>query len=190
MYTEELQKKWQPVIEHPDLPEIKDAHRRAVVATLLENQEIASRESAAGSGGYQSPQQLLLLDTERQANLQGGVRRLWTLVQWHQRGQALEDDARRRARRLLCLWRHLLGHLHGDGPIGAVPVWDLRQLVSIHREEAQGLRLGSANVHRKPGRRERQGRPRQPANLEGDHAAENKALGAARELEGAAGGAP
>ena len=58
-------------------------------------------------------------------------------------------------------------------------------LVSIHRE-AQGLRLGSATVHRKPGRRERQGRPRQPANLEGDHAAEHEALGAAGDLEGAA----
>ena len=50
--SEDLQKKWQPVIEHPDLGEIKDPHRRAVTATLLENQEKASRES---SGGYQQP---------------------------------------------------------------------------------------------------------------------------------------
>jgi len=53
--SEELQKKWQPVIEHPDLSEIKDSHRRAVTATLLENQEKASREAAFGSGGYQMP---------------------------------------------------------------------------------------------------------------------------------------
>jgi len=53
--TEELVKKWQPVLEHGDLPEIKDPHKRQVVATLLENQENAARESAAGSGGYQSP---------------------------------------------------------------------------------------------------------------------------------------
>ncbi len=53
--SEELQKKWQPVIEHPDLGEIKDPHRRAVTATLLENQEKASRESAVGSGGYAMP---------------------------------------------------------------------------------------------------------------------------------------
>jgi len=53
--SEELQKKWQPVIEHPDLGEIKDPHRRAVTATLLENQEKASRESAMGSGGYAMP---------------------------------------------------------------------------------------------------------------------------------------
>jgi len=53
--SEDLQKKWQPVIEHPDLSEIKDSHRRAVTATLLENQEKASREAAFGSGGYQMP---------------------------------------------------------------------------------------------------------------------------------------
>ena len=53
--SEELQKKWQPVIEHPDLSEIKDSHRRAVTATLLENQENASREASFGSGGYQMP---------------------------------------------------------------------------------------------------------------------------------------
>mgnify|MGYP003667806700 CR=1 FL=1 len=36
MYNlDELQQKWQPVLEHPDLPEIKDAHKRASVATLL-----------------------------------------------------------------------------------------------------------------------------------------------------------
>ena len=41
--SEELQKKWQPVIEHPDLGEIQDPHRRAVTAPLLETQEKASR---------------------------------------------------------------------------------------------------------------------------------------------------
>ncbi len=53
--SENLQEKWQPVLEHPDLEEIKDPHRRAVTATLLENQEKAAREAATGSGGYQSP---------------------------------------------------------------------------------------------------------------------------------------
>lgn len=42
--TEETQKKWGPVLEHPDLPEIKDAYKRAVTTVLLENQERASRE--------------------------------------------------------------------------------------------------------------------------------------------------
>jgi len=54
-HNEELLKKWQPVVEHPDLPKITDAHKKSVVATLLENQERASREAAAGSGGYQMP---------------------------------------------------------------------------------------------------------------------------------------
>ena len=53
--TDELVEKWQPVLEHPDLNEIKDTHKRATVATLLENQERASRESAQGSGGYSMP---------------------------------------------------------------------------------------------------------------------------------------
>jgi hypothetical protein len=55
MLTEELQAKWQPVMEHPDLPKITDAHKRATIATLLENQERSSRENGGGSGGYQGP---------------------------------------------------------------------------------------------------------------------------------------
>ena len=47
MYNlDELQKKWQPVLEHPDLSTITDAHKRATVAILLENQEHAAREQA------------------------------------------------------------------------------------------------------------------------------------------------
>jgi len=53
--SDELQKKWQPVLEHQDLPEIKDAHKRAVTATLLENQEKSAREQDHGSGGYRAP---------------------------------------------------------------------------------------------------------------------------------------
>jgi len=53
--SEDLQKKWQPVLEHPELDTIKDSHRRAVTATLLENQERAAREGAGGSGGYSEP---------------------------------------------------------------------------------------------------------------------------------------
>ena len=42
MYLAEgLQKKWAPVLEHPDMPEIKDPYKRAVTAILLENQEKA-----------------------------------------------------------------------------------------------------------------------------------------------------
>ena len=45
--TEHLQEKWQPVLGHPDLPEIKDAYRRAVTTVILENQEKAMREDAS-----------------------------------------------------------------------------------------------------------------------------------------------
>ena len=37
--SETYEKKWQPVLEHPDLPEIKDKYRRAVTSVILENQE-------------------------------------------------------------------------------------------------------------------------------------------------------
>jgi len=52
--SEELQSKWGPVLDHEDLDTIKDPHKRAVTAILLENQERALMEST-GSG---APQQL------------------------------------------------------------------------------------------------------------------------------------
>ena len=66
--TEELVKKWQPVLEHGDLDPIKDPHKRQVVATLLENQENAAREAATGSGGYSMPS---LLGEAAPANAMG-----------------------------------------------------------------------------------------------------------------------
>src|SRR6056300_395507 len=45
--SEQYEKKWQPVLEHPDLPKIGDSYRRAVTATILENQERAMKEDAA-----------------------------------------------------------------------------------------------------------------------------------------------
>ena len=39
--TEELQKKWQPVLEHPELDAIKDPYKKAVTALVLENQHQA-----------------------------------------------------------------------------------------------------------------------------------------------------
>ena len=42
--TEQLQEKWQPVLEHPDLPKIEDSYKRAVTTVILENQERAVRE--------------------------------------------------------------------------------------------------------------------------------------------------
>ena len=45
--TENLQEKWQPVLEHPDLPKIGDSYKRAVTTVILENQEKAVREDKA-----------------------------------------------------------------------------------------------------------------------------------------------
>jgi hypothetical protein len=45
--SENLQEKWQPVLSHPDLPEIKDNYKKAVTSIILENQEKAMKEDAA-----------------------------------------------------------------------------------------------------------------------------------------------
>ena len=42
--SESLQEKWQPVLEHPDLPKIDDSYKRAVTSVVLENQERALNE--------------------------------------------------------------------------------------------------------------------------------------------------
>jgi len=42
--TEELQKKWQPVLEHPELASITDPYKRSVTALVLENQQQAMRQ--------------------------------------------------------------------------------------------------------------------------------------------------
>ena len=42
--SENLQEKWQPVLEHNDLPKIEDSYKRAVSAVILENQERAIQE--------------------------------------------------------------------------------------------------------------------------------------------------
>ena len=61
--TQMLVEKWAPVLDFNGLGEIKDSHRRAVTAQLLENQERELREAAeflgeasptnsAGTGGF------------------------------------------------------------------------------------------------------------------------------------------
>ena len=62
--TEALQEKWAPVLDYEGMDPIKDSHRRAVTAVLLENQEQTLREerdflseaptNAVGNGGYTS----------------------------------------------------------------------------------------------------------------------------------------
>lgn len=47
--SESAQKKWAPILEHKDLPNIKDKYRKSVTAVILENQEKALREERAQS---------------------------------------------------------------------------------------------------------------------------------------------
>jgi hypothetical protein len=51
--SETTLKKWQPVLDHRELPEIKESAKRKVVATLLENTEEAARNG--NLGGYRMP---------------------------------------------------------------------------------------------------------------------------------------
>jgi hypothetical protein len=67
LINEEIQKKWGPVLEHPDLPSIKDSHRRSTIAQLLENTEAAMREA-----GQYAPQSLLETNGPS-TNLAGGA---------------------------------------------------------------------------------------------------------------------
>jgi hypothetical protein len=62
--TEELQKKWQPVLDHPELTAIADPYKKAVTALVLENQQAAMR---------QDRQQLNELADAGPTNVAGGV---------------------------------------------------------------------------------------------------------------------
>jgi hypothetical protein len=48
--AEQAQQKWAEVINHADLPEIKDPYKRAVTAVMLENQEKALAEERSQAG--------------------------------------------------------------------------------------------------------------------------------------------
>jgi hypothetical protein len=50
-HSEQLQEKWAPLLDYDGLDKIKDSHRRAVTAVLLENQETFLREQAAFDSG-------------------------------------------------------------------------------------------------------------------------------------------
>ena len=52
MSYEDLLKKWEPVLEHPEFAEIKDPYKKKVTAILLENQDRDMEE--AKNGGYGS----------------------------------------------------------------------------------------------------------------------------------------
>ena len=50
-HSEQLQEKWAPLLNHEGLDAIKDSHRRALTAVLLENQEKFLREQSAFESG-------------------------------------------------------------------------------------------------------------------------------------------
>ena len=60
--SESLQKKWEGVLDHPDLPKISDPYKRAVTAVILENQATEMQKTgmmtetaptnSAGTGGF------------------------------------------------------------------------------------------------------------------------------------------
>ena len=56
--SEQLQEKWAPLLNYEGLDEIKDNHRKAVTAVLLENQEKFLREQSdfAQSGSFLTEQ--------------------------------------------------------------------------------------------------------------------------------------
>lgn len=66
LINEEAQKKWGPVLDHADLTPIKDRHRRAVTAQLLQNTENALRENE----GF-SPRRASLLSEAAPSNATG-----------------------------------------------------------------------------------------------------------------------
>jgi hypothetical protein len=53
-HSEHLQEKWAPLLDYQGLDTIKDSHRRAVTAVLLENQEKFLREQSAFDNGSMS----------------------------------------------------------------------------------------------------------------------------------------
>ena len=62
--SESLQEKWKPLLNYEGLDEIKDPHRKAVTAVLLENQEKFLREeSSFSSNGMLMEQPTVKSDT-------------------------------------------------------------------------------------------------------------------------------
>jgi len=51
-HSEHLQEKWAPLLNYEGIDPIKDSHRRAVTAVLLENQEKFLKEESAFSSGF------------------------------------------------------------------------------------------------------------------------------------------
>ena len=62
--SEQLQKKWEPILEHPELASIKDPYKKAVTAMVLENQQQAMAQDG---------QMLSEVNSAGPTNVAGGV---------------------------------------------------------------------------------------------------------------------
>jgi len=69
--AEEIQRKWQPILEHADLSPIMDAHRRSVTAVMLENTE-RELAMAGAHGHYQTLTETPTAGSTIPANFMGG----------------------------------------------------------------------------------------------------------------------
>jgi hypothetical protein len=68
-HSEQLQEKWAPLLDYEGLDKIKDHHRRAVTAVLLENQErFLKDESAFQTGSLQNLMETPTVNTNTGAN--------------------------------------------------------------------------------------------------------------------------
>jgi hypothetical protein len=69
--TEQALRKWKPVLDHKDMAPIADAHKRATMATLLENQEKAIRQQMLTEGPTNAMTGTGVIGSDSGANIQG-----------------------------------------------------------------------------------------------------------------------
>lgn len=69
--TEQAIRKWKPVLDHKDMAPIADAHKRATMATLLENQEKAIRQQMLTEGPTSTMTGTGIVGSDSGAQIQG-----------------------------------------------------------------------------------------------------------------------
>ena len=69
--TEQALRKWKPVLDHKDMAPIADAHKRATMATLLENQEKAIRQQMLTEGPTSNMSGTGIVGSDSGAQIQG-----------------------------------------------------------------------------------------------------------------------
>ena len=69
--AEQAIRKWKPVLDHKDMAPISDAHKRATMATLLENQEKAIRQQMLTEGPTSSMSGTGIVGSDSGAQIQG-----------------------------------------------------------------------------------------------------------------------